>query len=329
MSEQVFCIPLCFVVELDCENHEVSSASRLNADGLFTPCMFDTAFLKKLEYLSLVSRRIFPGQLLANRRARQLGSGIEFADHRNYSFGDDLRYLDWNVYARFGNELIRRFEEEKDLHIYLLLDCSKSMSAGTPNKFNYARQVTAALAYIALADLDRVCVVAFADKLYQVFPMIRGKQHILNLLRFLESLETVGDTTDLAASMNEFVQRKQYPGLAVVISDFFDPNALPAGPRGGLDILRYRNYEPHIIQIYDPREADPGFYGDIQLHDVETQSLQEVTISEDMVRRYKRHFNSFLNELKYYGIDNGLNCMITSTAIPFDEMIWQMLTRQS
>ena len=286
--------------------------------------MLDTAFLKKLEYLSLVSRRIFPGQLIANRRARQVGSGIIFADHRNYHFGDDLRYLDWNIYARFGSELIRRFEEEKDLHIYFLLDCSKSMSAGTPNKFDYARQVTAALAYIALADLDRVCIVTFADKLYQGFPTIRGKQHILSLIRFLESLETVGDTTDLATSMNEFVRRKQHTGLAVVISDFFDPN----GFRSGLDTLRYRKYEPHIIQIHDKWEADPVLLGDLQLHDVETERDQEVTISEDMVSRYKQKFALFLDEIKRYGVDNSLNCMISSTAVPFDEMILRMLTNQ-
>ena len=286
--------------------------------------MFDSIFLKKLERLSLVSRRTFQGQLLANRRARQLGSGIVFADHRNYHFGDDLRYLDWNVYARFGNELIRRFEEEKDLHVYFLLDCSKSMAAGNPNKFDYARQVTAALAYVALADLDRVCVVAFADKLYQTFPTIRGKQHILKLIRFLESLETVGTTTDLATSINEFIQQKQHIGLAVVISDFFCPN----GFRAGLDALRYRNYEPSLIQIHDKQEADPTLLGDLQLYDVETNAIQEVTISENMVYRYKQKFAAFLDEIKRYGIDNGLNYAITSTAVPFDEMILQMLTNQ-
>ena len=287
--------------------------------------MFDSAFLKKLEYLSLVSRRVFPGQLLANRRARQLGNGIVFADHRNYHFGDDLRYLDWNVYARFGSELIRRFEEEKDLSLYFLLDCSKSMSAGNPNKFDYARHVTAALAYIALADLDRVCIVTFADKLYRIFPTIRGKQHILKLIRFLESLQTTGSTTDLTMSMREFVQQKQHNGLVVVIGDFFDPK----GFKPGLDILRYRNYEPHIIQIHDPLEADPILFGDRQLHDVETGSMHEVTISEDMIRRYKQKFSAFLNDIKRYGIDNGLNYMISSTAVPFEEMILQMLTNQT
>ena len=284
--------------------------------------MFDSSFLKKLEKLSLVSRRTFQGQLLANRRARQLGSGIVFADHRNYHFGDDLRYLDWNVYARFGHELIRRFEEEKDLNVYFLLDCSKSMSAGTPNKFDYARQVTAALAYVALADLDRVGIVAFADKVYQTYPTIRGKQHILKLIEFLESLETVGETTDLAASINEFVQQKQHIGLVVVVSDFFDPK----GFRPGLDALRYRSYEPHLIQIHDAREANPALKGDIQLHDVETEKFQDVTISESMVRRYKQKFAAFLNEIKRYGVDNGLNYTITSTAVPFDKMIMQMLT---
>jgi uncharacterized protein (DUF58 family) len=283
--------------------------------------MFYTAFLKKLEHLSLVSRRVFQGQLLANRRARQLGSGIIFADHRNYHFGDDLRYLDWNVYARFGNELIRRFEEEKDLHVYILLDCSHSMSAGNPNKFDYARQVAAALAYIALADLDRICIIPFADKLYPIFPTIRGKQHIVNLIQFLDSLKTVGNTTDLSASMSEFVRQKQHHGLAVVISDFFDPK----GFRSGLDALRYRNYEPFLIQIHDQREADPKLLGDLQLQDVESGSEFEVTISEAMLRQYKKKFSSFLADIKRYCIDNALNCMISSTAVPFDEMILQML----
>ena len=284
--------------------------------------LFDTAFLKKLEYLSLVSRRVFQGQLLANRRARQLGSGIVFADHRNYHFGDDLRYLDWNAYARFGSELIRRFEEEKDLNVYFLIDCSKSMTIGTPNKFDYARQVAAALAYIALADLDKVSIIAFADKLYQTFPMTRGKQHILSLIRFLESLETVGSTTDMTTSMREFVQKKQHTGLVVILGDFFDPN----GFRTGLDTLRYQKYEPHIIQIHDPREAEPVLLGDLHLYDVETGREHEVTISEEMLRRYKQKFASFLDEIKRYGIDNSLNCIITSTVVPFDEMILRMLT---
>jgi uncharacterized protein (DUF58 family) len=106
--------------------------------------LFDSDFLKKLEYLSLVSRRVFRGQLLAQRRTMQLGGGIEFADHREYTPGDDFRYLDWNVFARHDELLLKRFQEEEDLHVYILLDSSRSMAFGDPVKFDYARQVAAA-----------------------------------------------------------------------------------------------------------------------------------------------------------------------------------------
>ena len=140
--------------------------------------LFDTEFLKKLEYLSLVSRRLFRGSLLAQRRTMQTGGGIEFADHREYSHGDDFRHLDWNVFARHGDLLLKRFQEEEDLHVYLLLDCSRSMAFGSPPKFDLARQIVAALAYIALSDLDRVAVIAFADGIVADFPLTRGKDRI-------------------------------------------------------------------------------------------------------------------------------------------------------
>src|SRR5437868_14720299 len=151
--------------------------------------LFGSDFLKKLEYLSIVSKRVFRGSILAQRRTMQLGGGIEFADHREYTAGDDFRYLDWNVYARHGELLLKRFQEEEDLHVYFLLDCSRSMAFGTPPKFDFARQVTAALAYIALADLDRIAVIGFADDIVADFPLTRGKGRILSLLKFLETLE--------------------------------------------------------------------------------------------------------------------------------------------
>src|SRR6267142_5963370 len=150
--------------------------------------LFDSEFLKKLEYLSLVSRRVFRGSILAQRRTRQLGGGIEFAEHREYAPGDDFRYLDWNVYARHDELLLKRFQEEEDLHVYILLDSSRSMAFGDPPKFDFARQVAAALAYIALADLDRIAVVAFANDILADFPLTRGKGRILSLLKFLEGL---------------------------------------------------------------------------------------------------------------------------------------------
>src|SRR6059058_1475464 len=167
--------------------------------------LFDSDFLKKLEYLSLISKRVFRGSLMAQRRTMQLGGGIEFADHRDYTPGDDFRYLDWNLYARHDQLMLKRFQEEEDLHVYFLLDCSRSMAFGSPPKFNLARQVTAALAYIALADLDRVGVVCFADDIVADFPLTRGKARILALLKFLEGLEPRGEDPDLDRVATGFV----------------------------------------------------------------------------------------------------------------------------
>ena len=197
--------------------------------------LFDSDFLTKLEYLSLISRRVFRGSLLAQKRTMQRGGGVEFSDHREYTPGDDFRYLDWNIYARHGDLLLKRFQEEEDLHVYLFLDSSLSMGYGTPQKFDLARQVTAALAYIALADLDRISVIAYADQIFDSFPLTRGKARILSLLKFLERMPLQGTQTDLAKAATGFVHRDQRRGLVVVISDLFDPQ----GFEHGLDILRH------------------------------------------------------------------------------------------
>src|SRR4051795_6021849 len=169
--------------------------------------LFGSDFLKKIEYLSLVSRRIFRGSLMAQRRTKQLGGGIEVAAHRDYTPGDDFRYLDWNLYARHDELMLKRFQEEEDLHVYFLVDCSRSMAFGDPPKFDFARQVAAALAYIALADLDRIAVTAFADDILADLPLTRGKGRILSLLKFLEGLEAQGEDTDLERVVTGFVHR--------------------------------------------------------------------------------------------------------------------------
>ena len=283
--------------------------------------LFDSEFLKKLEYLSLVSRRVFRGQLLAQRRTMQLGGGIEFADHREYTPGDDFRYLDWNVFARHGELLLKRFQEEEDLHIYLLLDCSRSMAFGDPIKFDYARQVAAALGYIALAELDRVAVVAFAGDIVADFPLTRGKGRILTMLKFLEGLPTQGSVTDLTRVVKNFVHRGQRRGLAIVLSDLFDPK----GYQGGLDLLRHHRYEPHVVQICDPREADPAIKGDVELLDVESDTIRKVTITERNLRQYRRIFAEFLESVRNYCNTYGIGGTLASTEIPFDELLLRMM----
>lgn len=283
--------------------------------------LFDSDFLKKVEYLSLVSRRAFQGQLLAQRRTKEMGGGIEFADHRDYTPGDDFRYLDWNLFARHDELLLKRFQEEEDLHVYLLVDCSRSMQFGNPPKFDLARRMAAALAYIALADLDRVAVTGFADRILDDFPSTRGKSRILSVMDFLQQLEAPGEETNLADVVTGFVHRSQRRGLVVVISDLFDPD----GFERGLDILRHHRYEPHVIQVYDREEANPQLLGDVQMIDMESSAERKVTVTERNLRRYREIFTQFVESVQTYCSGHGLGCTTTTSDVAFDELILQML----
>ena len=283
--------------------------------------LFDSDFLRKLEYLSLVSRRVFRGRLLAQRRTKQLGGGIEFADHREYTPGDDLRYLDWNVYAKFGDLLLKRFQEEEDLHVYILLDASKSMDCGSPNKFDYARRIAAALAYIALADLDRVSILAYADKPLDVLPLTRGKDRVLSILKFLENIKTGGASTDLATVSKSLVNRAQRTGLVVIISDLYDQ----VGFKSGVDLLRHRRFEPHVIQVHTAEEANPTFLGDIELDEVETGQRRKITVTERKQKQYRQLFAEFLTSIETYCKTYSLSCTRSTTDLPFDELILRMM----
>jgi uncharacterized protein (DUF58 family) len=283
--------------------------------------LFPPDFLTKLEYLSIMSKRVFRGSLLAQRRTMQLGSGIEFSDHREYATGDDLRYLDWNVYARHGDLLLKRFQEEQDLHVYLMVDCSKSMGVGDPPKFDLARQLTAALAYIALADLDRIAVVAYANDIISEFPVARGKARILALMKYLESLTTVGTDTNLSKAVQGLLHRGTRNGLVVVLSDLFDPN----GFARGFDQLRSRRFEAHVLQLHDPKEADPKLLGDAELEDVENGSIRMVTINERMLRRYLQLFTDHQTSVRDYCRRYGLSCTQSPSIVPFDELVMTMM----
>src|SRR5262249_53620835 len=214
--------------------------------GRATMALFGSDFLQKLESLSVVSRRVCRGKLRGQRRTMQLGGGIEFAEHRDYTPGDDFRYLDWNVFARHDNLLLKRFQEEEDLHVYVLLDCSRSMDFGKPAKFDHARQVGAALAYIALADLDRVAVVAFAGDVVPASPLPRGRPRTVALRRSREELRRRGSLTALAGVAPGSAPRGQGRGLAIALSALY----APTGYGRGLDTPRHRRYEPHVIQVH-------------------------------------------------------------------------------
>lgn len=283
--------------------------------------LFPPDFLTRLEYLSIMSKRVFRGSLLAQRRTMQMGAGIEFSDHREYAYGDDLRYLDWNIYARHGDLLLKRFQEDQDLHVYLLLDCSRSMAFGQPAKFDLARHLVAALAYIALADLDRIAVVAYADGIIAEFPMTRGKARILPLMRFLESMPTSGEDTNLGRTVQGLLHRGSRGGLGVIVSDLFDEH----GFQIGLDQLRYRRFDAHVLQLHDPLEADPNLLGDVELEDIESNSVRKVTVTEKNLRDYKQRFQQHQQAVRDYCTNYGLGCTQTPSIVPFDELVMSMM----
>ena len=279
--------------------------------------LFDERFLKTLEHLHLVSRKVFTGNLRAERRTRKVGSGIEFADHRTYARGDDFRYIDWNLYGRLERLLLRLFEEEEDLHIYILIDVSDSMAIGSPlPKLHYAMQVGAALTYVGLANLDRVAIIPFGDRIIDRLPPSRGKNRIFRVFEFLRSCE-IGGQTDLAECMKTFVAQNKRRGLAVVISDFYDP----VGFEQGLNTLRYNKFEPFVLQVYDKREAEPMLHGDLALVDCETGDTREVTVSRSLLEAYQREHEKYCKELEAYCTKYAMAFFRTHTAIPFDELV--------
>ncbi len=279
--------------------------------------LFDEGFLKKLEYLYIVSKKIFSGRMRAERRTKKTGSGIEFADHRNYTRGDDFRYIDWNIYGRMDRLLLRLFEEEEDLSIYMLVDCSKSMLIGdTQTKLDYARKLAAALCYVGLANLDRVSIVPFSNDLHERMQPTRGKGRIFKVFEFLNQVEP-GGITQLAPSLTKFVHQTKRRGMAVVISDFYDP----VGYEEGINVLRYHKYEPFMIQVYDEKEANPPLHGDLTLIDCETGEPKEVTISKGLLEAYKREHEKYCKELEDYCTQRAVSFFRTHTGVPFDELV--------
>jgi uncharacterized protein (DUF58 family) len=265
----------------------------------------------------MVSRKVFSGNLRAERRTRKVGSGIEFADHRRYSIGDDFRYIDWNIYGRMDRLLLRLFEEEEDLSIYMLLDASVSMRIGAPiSKLHYAMQVVAALCYVGLANLDRVSIQPFSAELHERLPPARGKGRIFKVFEFLRGVEA-GGLTRLGPALERFVQQNRRRGLAVVVSDFYDPS----GYEEGLNVLRYHKFEPFVLQVFDEKEANPPLHGDLTLIDCETGEPKEVTISASLLEAYKREHERYCAELAQFCTRRAVPFFRTHTGIPFDDLV--------
>jgi len=284
--------------------------------------LFNTAFLSRLEYLRVVARRIFTGASPGSRTGRRTGPGLEFAEHRAYAPGDDYRYVDWAAYGRLEKLLLRLCQQEEDLSIYFLLDGSASMGTGRPAKFDHARRLVAALAYVGLASLERVRIVAFNSQVKAHFEAGRGRSHLVGVLDFLRSLE-VGGATDLERAVQSFLPHAPKAGLAVLVSDFMDE----AGFERPLITLQGQGFDLWCLQVTDREDIAPAGVGDIALEDAESGQALGVHLGDDLRERLLAEAARFSEELKAWCMGRGIGYAEAPTSAPIDEFVMDVLRR--
>ncbi len=285
--------------------------------------LFDESTLRKLEQLTLIADRVRVGVMKGDRRSSKRGTSIEFADYRNYVKGDDLRRLDWNVYARLERPFIKLLEEEEDLAVHLLIDSSASMDwpdGEASNKLHYALRLAGALGHIALTTGDLLTTTLLNSQNDQRWGPYRGQQNSLRLLQFLENGRATG-ITDLNISLRNYALRGNRPGLLFILSDLLSPN----GYQDGLAVLQSRGYEIGLIHILSPDEIEPPVTGDLKLVDVETGVDAEITLDPNTLNLYRQRFRDWQAEIANYCATRNLHYIPLTTDHPWDKIVMQTL----
>ncbi len=289
------------------------------------PLLFEETFLRRLEQLAVLCRRAVAGRFQGERRSSKRGQSVEFADFRPYTMGDDFRRIDWNAYARLERFFIKLFVEEQDLTVHLLLDTSRSMDWGEPNKLHYARRAAAALGYITLVGLDRVTVAASGGP---HFAPHRGKQQALTLFSFLQAC-AASPPAHLAAWLRSYAAATVQPGPALLFSDLLD-----AGWADGLRALAGRGLQVTVLHILSPDEINPSLAGDLWLLDVEDEADSparrhvEITADFDLIQRYRDGLADWRQEIKKFCDARGMNYVSVDTSLPFDDLLFAVLRQQ-
>ena len=292
--------------------------------------LFDSAFLAKLEQLHLLAKRIFRGERRAERRSRQTGASLEFADYREYTPGDEPRSIDWNAYGRLERLFVKLHEQEQDLPVTFLVDCSASMrwlaeeNADALSKFDHARRLCAALAYIALANLDRVNIHFFAASPLGELGVARGKAQFHSVLKFLDAPPEADGPTRLLNAAQALTQRARRRGLVFVLSDLFDPR----GYEEPLSLLRHSQFDVHVLQILAPQELVPAATGDLSLRDIEmgeAGTAMDITANDKLLRRYREEITKFNDALEAFCLRRGIAFAQVMTDTPLEDIVLRAL----
>jgi uncharacterized protein with von Willebrand factor type A (vWA) domain len=285
---------------------------------------FDAEFLRKLERLHLIAKRLSWMGAKGEHPSSRKGFSLEFSDYRTYQRGDDLRYVDWNIYRRLDRLLLKVFTAEEEMNVYLLVDTSSSMAEGKPPKIDCAKKIAAALGYIGLKNLDRVGGASFSSALHAPLTLGRGRKQILSLFNFLIQLSCNG-ATDLRSTIHAFTHLFPHPGLVVVVSDFFDP----AGWRAALEELARKKYQLLVVHVVDDQEVNPKSRGDVALNDVESRRERRLLVDSDLVRRYQEELGNYFKEIEAVCAGRRIDYLRTTTQVPFDDFVRQALRQVS
>ncbi|TME10120.1 MAG: DUF58 domain-containing protein [Chloroflexi bacterium] len=287
------------------------------------PTVFDEGFLRQLERLLLIMKRPVRGGLKGGRRSVKRGQSVEFADFRDYSLGDDLRLLDWNVLARLEKLFIKLYVEEEDVTIHFLLDASASMAAGSPPKLLFAKRAAAALGYIGLASEDRVAVTALATRAGRRHVALRGSGRVFRLLSALSAIDTADGPTDLVASVRHAAAQLSGRGVIVLLSDLLDPAADKV-----IRELAATGSELIVLHVLSPDELNPSIEGDVRLVDVETGDGLDVTVDLATLDDYKARLAAWQEAFADLAARRGATYVPISTDLPLAELIFAELRRR-
>ncbi len=297
-----------------------------------TEPLLSARLLRQLEQLEMLARRRSRSSARGERRSRARGQSVEFADHRNYVLGDDIRYLDWNLFGRLDRLFIKLYEEERELPVQIFLDASESMTFGSPAKFELARRLAAGLGYVALCGFDRVTVRVFpaadpADtaqaRLHSALRGVRGRNSALTYLSNLSALKA-GGATEFNAALRRGAMEVRRAGVAMVLSDLLDP----AGYAEGLDALVGRGFHVHVVQILAREELNPTTFGDLRLVDSESAAEEEVTFGRYRLKAYRQVVEDYTQTLREFCRRRGIRFFRVTSEVALESVLLRDLRQE-
>lgn len=275
--------------------------------------------LAKLERLELVSRKVFRGRMKGERKSRRKGQSVEFADFRSYVPGDDLRFVDWNLYARLDKLFLKLFLEEEDLHVFFLVDASPSMDFGEPTKFYFAQQLAASLGFVGMCRGDRVKI-EFLGAQNQTSPVLRGRSQLWRMLDFVQSVEP-REIFSLTEGIKRFCLRNTGRGIVVLISDLMDKQ----GYESALRLLVGQQMDIFVLHLLSAAEIEPDLKGDLKLIDSEDNDEAEISVSAQLLKRYKQTLNAFVDQARRFCSQRGIAYLLARSDQGADVLVSQYL----